>query len=137
MAGMEDALADVFEDIKIVGLDDHASRPSGQGALMNIVLSLSARPPAEWASTFNERWKRHIYSAKRHASIVAGRLEITCMPDELEASHLPELKALVAEVNAAYRAYAEEEVRKAKARKQESQRQKDELAALKGKLKFD
>src|SRR5450830_1168697 len=95
-----------FEDIKIVSMDDAAShRPDPNMAMFNIVLNLSSSAPHEWANYFNQRWKQHIYMTKRRASVSGKKLEIYCVPDELEKDHIPELNNVFTETNNAYRAF--------------------------------
>jgi hypothetical protein len=126
-----------FEDIRIVGFDDKASKPSGQGALMRLVLRLSASAPFEWSQYFNTAWQQHLYGMKRRAQVSGNTLEIVAMPAELETDHLPELKKVIEETNAAYRAHATEQRRLRQHAEAEASARKEELAALKGKLKFD
>lgn len=130
-------MADTFEGIKIRELDDAASGPSGEGALMRLVLRLSQSAPGTWSQYFNQAWQQHIYMKKRRASVSGDRLEIICMPDELETDHLPELNKVIAETNTAYGAHAAEQSRLRQQAADEAERQKDQLANLKGKLKFD
>ncbi|AZO54752.1 MULTISPECIES: hypothetical protein [unclassified Mesorhizobium] len=130
-------MANQFTDIKIKALDDSASGPSGEGALMRLVLRLSQSAPAPWSQYFNKAWQQHIYMMKRRASVSGDRLEIICMPNELQADHIPELNKIITQTNAAYGAYAAEQTRLRQKTADESQRQKDDLAKLKGQLKFD
>ncbi|MBH5399020.1 hypothetical protein HZZ13_14735 [Bradyrhizobium sp. CNPSo 4010] len=130
-------MASNWTDIKIVELDEAATGPSGQGALVRIVLKLSQSAPSEWAEYFNNAWSQHIYMMKRRASVSGRTLEIVCMPNELEEDHLPELKKIIAETNQAYGAYANEQTRRRQEQEEIAQRQKDELAQLKGRLKLD
>jgi hypothetical protein len=126
-----------FTDIKIVGLDDAASGPSGQGALVRLSLKLSDSAPSAWSQYFNEAWEQHIYMMKRRASVFGDRLEIVCMPDELQNDHLPELNNVISETNSEYRRYADAQDRQREIEVEIARRQKDELANLKGRLKFD
>lgn len=126
-----------FQDIKIVALDDGASGPSGEGALMRIVFKLSASAPAAWADYFNEAWRQHLYMMKRRAAVSGGRLEIICIPGELETDHIPELSKVIAQTNDAYRAFAAEQARQEQAAEEEALRQKQQLSDLKGRLRFD
>lgn len=126
-----------FKDIKIMELDDAASGPSGERALMRLVLRLSHSAPAPWSEYFNQAWQQHIYMMKRRATVSGDRLAIICMPDELQSDHLPELNKVIAKTNAAYGVYAAEQSRLQQQAVDEAKRQKDELASLKGKLKFD
>ena len=102
---MEGLLSGGFTDIRIKDLDDAASGPSGQGALVRVVLRLSPSAPTAWANYFNDRWQQQFYMSKRHANVFGDKLEIICMPHELESDHLPELKKVIAETNDAYRRY--------------------------------
>lgn len=126
-----------FTEIKIKELDDAASGPSGQGALMRLVLRLSQSAPGPWSDYFNQAWRQHIYMMKRRASVSGDRLEIVCMPDELQSDHVPELNKVIALTNAAYSAYAAEQNRLRQQATDEAKRQRDELASLKDSLKFD
>ena len=130
-------MTEQFEDIKITSLDESASRPSGQGALMCLVLRLSQTAPSYWAQFFNETWKQQLYAMKRRAAVSGSRLEIICMPDELDVDHLPELKKVIAEANQAYRAHAANEQRRQEQEAAEHRRQKEALAKLNKTLKFD
>jgi hypothetical protein len=130
-------VAKTFTDIKIKELDDAASGPSGQGALVRLVLRLSHSAPARWAAYFNERWQQAIYMSKRHARVFGDKLEITCMPYELERDHLPELNKVIAETNEAYRGYFAKQERERDLQEEAEKRQKQELSDLKGRLKFD
>jgi hypothetical protein len=134
---MTKSVADEFQDIKIEAFDNSASSPSGEGALMRLVLRLSQSAPPAWSQYFNQSWQQHIYMMKRRAAVVGDRLEIICMPRELEGDHLPELKKVIAETNKAYRAYAAEQNRMKEEAAEEARRQKEELSGLKGRLKFD
>lgn len=130
-------MASTFTDIKIKELDDAASGPAGQGALMRLVLRLSESAPGPWSRYFNQAWQQHIYLMKRRASVSDDRLEIICMLDELQSKHLPELNKVIAQTNVAYGVYAAEQSRLRQQAADDAKRQKDELASLKGKLKFD
>jgi hypothetical protein len=126
-----------FADIKIVAMDDAASGPSGEGALLRLVLKLSQSAPTAWSQYFNESWRQHIYMMKRKASVSGDRLEIICMPDELESDHLPELKKIVGDTNEAYRKFAQERERRKEIEIETARRQSEALFNLKGRLKFD
>lgn len=130
-------MSDQFADIKIVALDDAASGPSGDGALIRLVLKLSDSAPSAWSQYFNEAWRQHLYMMKRRASVFGNRLEIICVPDELESDHLPELKKVVKETNEAYRKFEQEQKRLKEVEIETVRRQREALATLKGRLKFD
>jgi hypothetical protein len=125
-----------FQDISIIELSDDESGPSGQGALMRIVLKLSAYAPPEWADYFHSAWRQHMYMMKRSVEIQGNRLVIICMPEELQTDHIPELNKVMSETNAAYKKYAAEKDKAQQARAENARRQKEELAKIKGQLKF-
>ena len=103
-------MTNVFEDLRIVAIDVSASCPAiPPSNLVNIVLTLSGSAPDDWSAYFNVRWNSHIYILKRAAHICANHLEICCVPKELEAFHLPELKAVIAETNQVYRQFLPKE----------------------------
>lgn len=97
-----------FQDIEIIGIDEDASTRSegASSGLFNIELKLSCAAPSEWSQDFDRRWQQHTYTAKRRACASGARISILCMPDELEAAHVPELKKVMAETNQHYRAFA-------------------------------
>ena len=78
-------MASEFEPIKIVSFDDKATyKTDPSSALVNAVLNLSASAPSDWASYFNQRWEQHFYMMKRNAHVSGSRLEVYCVPDELQ-----------------------------------------------------
>jgi len=126
-----------FTDIKIVEMDDAASRPSGEGALIRIVLKLSQDTPPAWSQYFNHAWSQHIYMMKRRASVAGDRLDIVCVPGELQSDHIPELNKIIAETNEAYRKFAVAKMREREVEAENERRRKEELSDLKRNLKFD
>jgi len=103
-------MTDGFADIRIVSVDVSASsRTFPASVLMNIVFKLSSTAPGEWASIFNFRWNNHLYIMKRGAHTCANHLEICCVPEEMEAHHLPQLKAIIAETNRVYHQFLAQE----------------------------
>lgn len=131
-------MASQFEDIKITGIDQTAcSKPDPDLALLNIVLTLSAPAPSEWATYFNHRWERHIYMVKRRASVSGARLQIYCVPDELEHDHIPQLNSVIAETNAAYRNYRGQADRELAAQKAADARDRAAIEDLASRLKFE
>lgn len=131
-------MASEFEDIKIVAMDDEASyKDESDTQMVHIVLTLSASAPYDWAQYFNERWEQQFYMMKRHASVSGLRLEIYCVPDELQRYHIPELNKVIAETNAAYRSHVVHAQQITAERDAKKGRERSELADLKSKLKFD
>jgi hypothetical protein len=130
-------VASKFEDIKIVAMDDEASYKSEPNTqMMNVVLTLSASAPHEWANYFNSRWQHHFYMMKRRASVSGKRLEIYCVPEELQ-QHIKELNKVIAETNAAYRSHIQQIEAVEAERAAVEARERTELADLKSKLNFD
>nr|WP_090441121.1 hypothetical protein [Pseudomonas benzenivorans] len=127
-----------FEDIKIIELNESESYKSEPNShMMHVVLTLSASTPYEWSQYFNDRWQQQFYMMKRRASVSGKRLEIYCVPDELQQHHVPELKKVIAETNAAYRGYLEQTQRAAVERAEAEGRDRAELSNIKSKLTFD
>lgn len=127
-----------FQDIKIVSLDDEASYKSDpSSALTNIILNLSASAPYEWSSYFNERWIQQFYMMKRNASVSGKRLEIYCVPHELQTDHIPQLKKVITETNQAYREYLAQKQQVATAQAASEADERKKLASIKADLKFD
>ncbi len=132
-------MANEFMDIKIVSLDDTATSRSTESnsALVNIVLNLSLSAPHELESYFNDCWQSHIYMMKRRAIVSGKRLEIYCVPEELQSDHLPELKKIIAETNQAYRQFLDQKERVAAAEVAKDETEKAKLRNLKNSIKFD
>lgn len=118
-------------------MDDASSHwPDPKVAMFNIVLNLSSSAPYEWANYFNQRWKQHIYMAKRSASVSGGKLQIYCVPDELEKDHIPELNKIISETNYAYRTFLNTRIQEEAARMAQEVAERDQLKSIKNNLKF-
>jgi len=131
-------MASEFEDIKIVSFDDKATYKSdASSALMHCVLDLSASAPFEWSNYFNQRWKHHFYMMQRNASVSERRLEIYCVPEELQQHHIPELNKVIAETNKAYREHLAKTQQKASQVAAAEASERTKLAEMKAGLKFD
>lgn len=138
MENIEDYMSNSFEDIKIVAIDENASGGRDpHSALIDVVLTLSRDAPGEWANYFNERWHQHIYMVKRNASVSGNRLEIRCVPDELEKDHIPELKKIIQETNQAYRQHISQEQQAAQKEAARVVADKEAILNLKKNIKFD
>ncbi len=126
-----------FEQIKIVSFDDKATyKTDPSSAFVNAVLNLSASAPAAWADYFNQHWKQHFYMMKRNAQVSGSRLEVYCVPDELQ-NLIVDLNKVISETNQAYEQHLkqvqEDTDQQAAAEAAEYQR----LAQIKSTLKFD
>lgn len=62
---------------------------------------------------------------------------VHCAAEELEEHHLPRLKEVIAETNAAYRQYVTREEQRRAAEAEREQAERDELRRIKDRLKFD
>jgi len=128
-----------FDDIRIVDIDEKLTRQSDpdRKAIFDVYLTLSAAPPAEWAQYFDARWQMKIYSMKRRAQVSGRYIVIRCVPDELPKYHMAELKAVVAEANAAYRNFFDAQRAAATAKADEEAKNKQAIQDLKSRMKFD
>lgn len=125
-----------FEDVEITSFDERASGPSGDRALTRLVFRLSRGVPTAWARFFDQEWQHAFYTMKRRAAVSGNSLELIAMPNEVEQEHLPQLKKAIAQANAAYRKFLEEQQRLQRQAAEEETRQRQTLADLKGSLKF-
>lgn len=126
-----------FEDIRIVSMDEESSHwPNPKVAMFNIVLNLSGSAPYEWGNYFNQRWKQHIYMGKASARVLGRKLQIYCVPDELEREHIPELNKIISETNNTYRIFLTARIQQDAARKTQEDAERDQLKSIKNKLKF-
>jgi hypothetical protein len=127
-----------FTDIKIVGMDDQVSASrEPHSAIVTITLQLSASAPSEWADYFNQAWKQHIYMMKRRAQVLGRSVQIECVPDELEVTHLPELKKVIGDTNQAYSKIADAQARQREAEAAREAATAATLKEIKGRIKFD
>ena len=90
----------------------------------------------EWANYFNQRWKQHIYMGRARASVSGGKLQIYCVPNELEKDHIPELNKIISETNYAYRIFLATRIQQEAARKAQKDAERDQLKSIKDNLKF-
>ncbi|WP_374330445.1 hypothetical protein [Aestuariivirga sp.] len=126
----------IFREIKIVGLDDEASRvpPSG---MADIFLNLSDSPPNDWVRMFHHYWKHKFYTLKCSASVVGSRLQIGCLPEDLKNVHLPELKKVIAEANLQYTGLLAKQEQEKQEQLERDRLQRQRALDLKKTLKFD
>lgn len=131
------SMATEFEDIKIVSFDADASYKSDPNSpLTNAVLRLSASAPYEWAEFFNQSWAGHFYMRKRDASAYDDRIEVCCVPDELQ-SLINEMNKVIFKTNQAYRQHFAAAQQKALQQEEEAAAEMERLAQIKRSLKFD
>jgi hypothetical protein len=111
---------------------------SDEGAdMMRVVFDLSEQAPPDWAEYFNHRWKQHIYMKKTRAQASGMRLEIDCILDELEKTHLPELRTVFEETNAAYATFYAKIEAALQAEQAKRNAEAAKLAEMKKTIKFD
>lgn len=130
-------MASDFVHIKIVSFDDKATYKTDQSsALVNAFLNLSASAPSEWADYFNRRWDQHFYMMKRNAHVSGSRLEVYCVPDELQ-DLIVEFNKVIAETNEAYAQHVFQTQQKAAQQAATDVAERERLAQIKNALKFD
>jgi hypothetical protein len=100
------------------------------------VLNLSSSAPADWANYFNQRWEQHFYMMKRKAHVSGGRLEVYCVPDELQ-NLIVEFNKVIAETNQAYSRHLAQLQQQADKQKAAEEAEREQLSKIKGTLKFD
>ena len=122
----------VFQHIKIVSFDETATHKSDRIS----VLVLSASAPYEWSNYFNQRWTQHFYMMKRNASVSGMRLEVYCVPDELQ-NLIPELNKVITETNQAYQQHLAQIQQQAAQQAAADVVEREKLAQIKSSLKFD
>ena len=126
-----------FEDIRIVSMDEGSSHwPNPRVTMYNIVLNLSGSASYEWATYFNQRWEQHIYMGKASARVSGRKLQIYCVPDELEKEHMHELNKIIFETNNAYRIFLTARIQQEATRKAQEIAERDKLKSIKNKLNF-
>ncbi|MGA7563785.1 MAG: hypothetical protein WBW55_11320 [Desulfobaccales bacterium] len=127
-----------FEDIKILEVDDSRSyKPDPRKLLYNIYLKLSALPPLDWQQIFEaeRRFPRH--TMWRDAWIEGEYIIIHCVPDEMGRFHANDLKEDVYNSNSKYRQYLMDEAKKEAQKTDQALSERNQLKALKQKIRFD
>lgn len=127
-----------FKEIRITSLADHKTQRSQKASGLRLVhLTRSGEPPGEWVQLFEEarRFPRH--SMWRGAWIEGSDIVIECVPEEIEQHHLKDLKEDVATANQQFvQRAARVDAQNAK-RQEEERKERERLAGLKSKLKFN
>lgn len=126
-----------FEPVKIVGMNPDASRPSGKGALLDIVLMLEPRPRGTWSDVFHNLWARHLYMMKRAVVVSGSSMTVTCMEDELEGGLLAELQKVVEAANVAFKEIIDRTDAERARQEAEALAERQRIAGLANRLKFD
>lgn len=103
---MKQSKLEVFEDIKIIGVDkDKTYNPDPHKLLYNVYFELSRIPPSEWVEIFDveRRFPRH--TMWRKAWIERGYVIVHCSLDEVKKYHLNDITEDVKTTNFKYREY--------------------------------
>lgn len=127
----------MFEPIKLKKIIDEQSRRYEDTALYEIVIELSARAPQLWQDIFNNLWKQNLYMMKRNATANSYSITITCVPDELQQSHVPELKRVVEQTNNEYQSYLAQKAQHEAAMEAQATAENKKLKKLSNDISFD
>ncbi|HEY5911176.1 MAG TPA: hypothetical protein VJA21_11290 [Verrucomicrobiae bacterium] len=127
-----------FEQIRITDLDVDLTQPSQEGAgFQRLYLKLSAEPPAEWVTLFEQERRFPRHSKWRNAWVVGTHIVIECVPEDLEQFGLNHLKEDAANANNKFVEWiARNDADNLRQFQQEEEARK-QLQELRGKLKFD
>jgi hypothetical protein len=126
-----------FTDLRILDLDlERSYKPDEGKFLYNMYLKLSAGPSEDWIQIFNaeRRFPRH--AMWRDARIEKEFIVILCVPEELEKSHLNDLKEDVLNANTKYRQYLFEQAQREIKEKVLEKTDADKLHNLRKRLDF-
>lgn len=128
-------MTEPFADITITGVDIANTR-NVRGAIFDVPLTLSARPPAEWVEMFEavRQFPRH--SLWRRAHIWGDKIIVQCPLEEIAQYHQRDLTEDVATANAKYRAYIAEAERKKARRAEAAEQERARIEQALGGLKF-
>jgi hypothetical protein len=129
----------VFNDVRIVGLDDSLTfRPiSERTELLALHFTLSDPAPADWVKIANLHHLMHpIFTCGRRVQATTRHLVAHCSLTEAQ-SMLDMLKPIVATVNDEYRQYAAILARQQAEQEEREGNQKQRRQETAGSLKFD
>lgn len=131
-------MSTAFEDIRITGLDENATRASDKGSAMRLMhLTLSKSPPSNWSTLFEQERQFPRHNMWRRAWIEGRYIVVDCVPEEIEQYHLADLKQDVANSNQKYRTWLAQSAAASDRKQQEEKAERERIAALGSKLKFD
>ncbi|TCW22128.1 hypothetical protein [Vibrio crassostreae] len=126
-----------FEKIKLKKVIDEQSCRYKDTAMYEIVIELSVQAPQIWQEIFNTLWQRNIYMQKRSAFANSYSITITCLPDELQQSHVPELKNVVDQTNTEYQNHLIKKAQHEATLKALADAEKENLKKLSDEISFD
>jgi hypothetical protein len=92
----------LFQDIRIVELDDAASGSAEYGPLMNMALKLSTDVLGDWREKFTETSSLGGLAMRRQADVQVDTPTSTCMAYELQ-DQIDQLNDVISATNGAYR----------------------------------
>jgi hypothetical protein len=128
----------MFEDIRIIGLDEERSyKPDPQKLLYNIYLKLSSPPPLEWQQIFEAERSFPRHTIWRRAWIEGQYIVIHCVLDELDKYHLRDLRQDVESANNKYREYLMEVARTKASEIRQKHEELTQLKDIKRRLNLD
>jgi hypothetical protein len=134
LAGMESD----FTEIKIVGLEEEMTVASFDHPQMQLIfLKLSQTPPPLWRSYFKEARNVSRHAHWRKAWIDRRFIVVECLPEEIEAYHLRDLKQDVARCNERCHAYFAGQARAERQKKHADHNVREQLREMKDRLRFD
>lgn len=128
-------MTEPFADISITGVDTANTR-NVEGALYDVPLILSARPPAEWVAMFDAARSFARHSMWCRARVSGGAVIVQCCLDEVEQYHLRDVTEDVATANTKYRAYLDEVERKRARQAEAAEQERVRIEQALGGLKF-
>lgn len=128
-----------FADIRIIDLDVAKTTWSRVHDSMRVMyLRLSAPPPdLMWVKFFHEERDRRINARRRGLWIENGYILFDCLPDEVEGTHLPDIRQSVDYANREYTKYIETRRREREQAQHAEARELDELEKLRRRIRFD
>jgi hypothetical protein len=127
-----------FTEIKIVDLAEEMTVASfDHPELQLIFLRLSQTPPPIWQSYFKELRNVSRHPRWRKAWIDRKFIVVECLPEEIEAYHLRDLKQDVARCNERCRAYFAGQAQAERQKETVNLNVRERLKEMKDRLKFD
>lgn len=125
-------------DIRIVKLAVEKTRQSQTAPGLRLMyLELSESPPHPWTLLFDQERAFPRHSMWRDARIEGRYIVVDCVPEELEKYHLQDLKQDVLNSNQKYVQWQAKAAAQAAQRAQKEVQERQRLAELGSRLKFD